>query len=245
MNFIFPGHINANKLRNLELVGEKSGSKTIFPDNFRGGDGFGYEAPGTKTLRIWDHPDSKGIRTSLSHTDYFLSAYSNSDYSSNRVYQIRNMVPGIWHHFEVELDVEKGTFKSWFNGEMGGVANFDPRAAYQEAYSPTISLIGNNAKQDKLQNMYISEIYMDKTVQRIIIGDGPIYDDLNHYELQMPIQWKDDEIEFSVNLGALDSSSNLYLYVFDENGVPNREGFALCTGVNCPSPPEPIRLQVN
>jgi len=245
LNFEFPGNVNANRLRGIEVVGVTSGASTIFPEDFRAGDGFGYEGPGTKTLRIWDDPDSRGIRTSLSHTDYFLSASSNPQHSSNRIYQQRDMVPESWHHFEVELDVEKGTFKSWFNGELGGVAKFDPRAAYPDAYSPTIALIGNNAKQDHLQNMYISEIYMDKSVQRVVIGDAPNYDDLTHYELQRPVQWGDNEIEFSVNLGALDTSSDLYVYVFDENGVPNQEGFALCASVDCPSPPEPIKLQVN
>ncbi|ERS12286.1 hypothetical protein Q673_01350 [Marinobacter sp. EN3] len=155
------------------------------------------------------------------------------------------MIPDVWHHFEVELDVAKGTLKSWFNGQLGGIAKFDPRAAYQEAYSPTIALIGNNAKQDQLQNMYISEIYMDKSVQRVVIGNASNYDDLTHYELQRPVRWGRNEIEFSVNLGAFDSSSGLYLYVFDENGVPNKNGFSLCASVDCPSPPEPIQLQVN
>ena len=245
LNFVFPGHPNANKLKGVQLVGVESGAKTVFPDEFRAGSGVGYETPGTKTLRIWDDPDSRGIRTSLSHTDYFLVAYSDRNYSSNRVYQSRDMIPDVWHHFEVELDVGKGTLKSWFNGQLGGIAKFDPRTAYQDAYSPTIALIGNNAKQDQLQNMYISEIYMDKSVQRVVIGNAPNYDDLTHYELQRPVRWGRNEIEFSVNLGAFDSSSGLYLYVFDENGVPNKNGFSLCASVDCPSPPEPIQLQVN
>lgn len=244
LNFTFPGNISANNLKGTELVGEASKARTIFPDGFRGGSGYGYEAPGTKTLRIWDDPKSGGIRTSLSHTDYFMSA-ANPEYNSNRIYQRRDMVPDIWHHFEVELDVERGTFKSWFNGELGGVAQFDPRAAYEEAYSPTIALIGNNAKQDHLQNMYISEIYMDKSVQRIVIGNAARYEDLTHYELQRPLKWTNNEAEFSVNLGALSNSSDLYLYVFDEEGVPNQQGFELCVAADCPVPPQKIQLQVN
>lgn len=245
LNLELPGHINANNLRGIGLNGEASGARTTFPEEFRGGSGYGYETPGTKTLRIWDDPGSRGIRTSLSHTDYFLDAASNDEYSSNRVYQKRNMVPEVWHHFEVELDVENGTYKSWFNGELGGIARFDPRAAYQEAYSPTIALIGNNAWQDSLQNMYISEIYMDKSVQRVIIGDAPRYEDLTHYELQRPINWSNSEIEFAVNLGALADSSNLYVYVFDQEGVPNQQGFELCAAADCPVPPQQIQLQVN
>lgn len=244
-NFIFPGNVNANRLKGIELRGEKSGARAVFPSEFRGGTGYGYETPGTKTLRIWDDPNSRGIRSSLSHTDYFVSSSTNSEYTSNRIYQQRNMAPDQWHHFEVELDIEKGIFKSWFNGELGGIAKFDPRAAYEDAYSPTIALIGNNAKQDKLQNMFISEIYMDKSLQRIVIGDSPRYEDLLHYELQRPIKWTNTEIEFSVNLGALASSSQLYLYVFDKNGVPNKQGFELCTSTNCLVPPQKIQLKVN
>ncbi len=245
LNFVFPGHRNANNLVNIEIIGRNSGARTVFPNEFRGGDGYGFQTPGTKTLRIWDDPSSRGIRTSLSHTDYFLVAYSNSEYSSNRIYQLRDLKPDVWHHFEVELNVNEGTFKSWFNGELGGVAQFDPRAAYQEDYSPTIALIGNNGKQDLLQNMYISEIYMDKSVQRVIVGDTPSYEDLTHYEIQRPLKWDDNEIEVALNLGALEGSQDLYVNVFDENGVPNQQGFELCGGGNCPVPPQRIQLRID
>ncbi|MCR8915813.1 hypothetical protein FDP08_03450 [Marinobacter panjinensis] len=245
LNFTFPGNFNSNNLKGINLLGQRSGARTKFPEEFRAGSGYGFESPGQKTLRVWDDPDSRGIRTSLSHTDYFVASPSNREYMSNRVYQRRDMVPDVWHHFEVELDIAKGTFKSWFNGELGGVAKFDSRAAYEEAYSPTIALIGNNAKQDHLQNMYISEIYMDKSVQRVIIGDAPRYEDLTYYELQRPIKWTNSEIEFVVNLGALASSSDLYIYVFDEDGVPNQQGFELCTAADCPVPPRKIELQIN
>lgn len=245
LNFVFPGHINVNNLSNVELVGQDSGSKTVFPDEFRAGDGYGFETPGTKTLRIWDDPNSQGIRTSLSHTDYFLASHSNSEYSSNRVYQRRDMKSNVWHHFEVELDIAKGTYKSWFNGNLGGIAQFDPRAAFEDAYSPTIALIGNNGKQDKLQNMYISEIYMDKSVQRVVIGDSSNYDDLTHYEIQRPLKWTNNEIEVSVNLGALDGAQDLFLYVFDKDGIPNSEGFSLCVDSDCPVPPQKIELKIN
>src|SRR5690606_22562544 len=91
LNFVFPGHSNANNLKGIQLSGSSSGAKTVFPEDFRAGSGYGYETPGTKTLRIWDDPDSQGIRTSLSHTDYFLASPSNRDYSSTRVYQRRDM----------------------------------------------------------------------------------------------------------------------------------------------------------
>ena len=78
----------------------------------------------------------------------------------------------------------------------------------------------------------------------MIIGDASNYDDLSHYELQRPVFWDDGSVKFAVNLGALSPSSELYVYVFDESGTPNRQGFALCASVGCPSPPEPIQLQV-
>ncbi len=244
LNFQFDGHRNATGLKNVTIIGERSGAKTRFPEEFRGGSGYGYETPGTKQLRIWDDPDSQGIRTSLSQADYFLASHSNQNYSSNRIYQLRDMKRHVWHHFEAEIDVRKGTYKSWFNGEMGGVAEFDPRAAYEGKYSPTIALIGNNAKQDHLQNMYISEIYMDKSVQRAVIGNAAHYSDLNHYELQRPVTWTDDSLELVVNLGALDLTQDIYLYIFDENGIPNESGISLCSGADCPSPPKSIQLQI-
>ena len=245
LNFVFPGNINSNRLRGKVIEGIESKATTVFPESPRSGSGYGFESPGTKYIRIWDEPNSKGIRASLSMTDYYVSSAENLSYGTGKIYQRREMEPELWHHFEVEIDTERGVMRSWFNGEMGGVGEFDPRAAFEEGLSPTIALIGNNAKQDKLQNLYISEIYMDSSVQRVVVGDAPRYEDLSHYEVQRPIGWNGGQVEFVLNLGSLDTSSGLYVYVFDENGVPNQEGFALCASVNCPSPPEPIKLQVN
>lgn len=244
LNFEFDGQRNANNLRNVTFVGSKSNAKVVFPEEFRGGSGYGFETPGTKQLRVWDDPNSLGIRASLSQTDFYVGSSQNRDYSSNMVYQFRDMNSSRWHHFEVELDVEAGTLKSWFNGELGGIAKFDPRAAALGKYSPTIALIGNNAKQDQLQNMYISEIYMDKSIQRVIIGDSDSYSGLSHYEVQRPVSWSDGAIDFAFNLGSLDFSEGLYVYVFDSNGVPNQKGFPLCIGVECPSPPRSVQLKV-
>jgi hypothetical protein len=245
LNFVFPGHINANNLVNQNIRGVDSKASAVFPNLPRGGEGYGFESPGTKYIRIWDDPKSQGIRASLSLTDYYVSSTSNLSFGTGNIYQRREMDPDRWHHFEFEIDTSRGVVRSWFDGEMGGVGEFDPRAAFQDGFSPTIALIGNNAKQDKLQNLYISEIYMDSSIQRVIIGDAPNYEGLSHYEIQRPVFWDDGSVKFAVNLGALSPSSELYVYVFDESGTPNKQGFALCASVGCPSPPEPIQLQVN
>jgi hypothetical protein len=46
-------------------------------------------------------------------------------------------------------------------------------------------------------------------------------------EVQIPTAWNDKEIIVQLNLGGLDLSKPLYLYVFDKNGESNQNGLLL------------------
>ncbi len=244
INAVFEGQRNANNLKGLIVKGLESGATTKFPQDFRAGEGIGYETPGSKYLRIWDDPGSNGIRTSLSQFDFFLVAYSDPSLSSGRVYDTVDVEANKWHHFEAVVDASTGEFKSWFNGRLRGVAKFDPAAMHQGLYSPTIALLGNNGKQEVLQEMDVSEIYMDSSLQRVVLSNASEFDSLNNYELQVPMSWSDGEITFKANLGSLDISKPLYLYVYDQNGIANSTGVPICREVDCVAPPAPVDLTV-
>ena len=126
-----------------------------------------------------------------------------------------------------------------------GEEHFSPDSIYAGKYSPTLALLGTNAKQLKLQKSWISEVYVDSSLQRVAIGNASNYADVTHHELQRPINWTSNDIEIAVNLGAFSFEKDLYVYVFDRDGVVNDQGFPLCTGDACPIPPSRIQLLVD
>ncbi|TYC62725.1 hypothetical protein FMN52_02910 [Marinobacter sp. BW6] len=231
-------HRNANDLRGVAIKGVSSGATTIFPSESRGGSGYGYEMPGSKLARIWDDPDGiDGIRSSVALHD----AYAESA----RMYYRLGLESNEWVHLEYEIDTEKGLLRIRENGKIMGEEYFSPDAIYKGKYSPTLALLGTDGKQLKLQQSWISEIYVDNSLQRVAIGNASNYSDVTHHEMQRPVEWSNTDIEIAVNLGSLSFDEELYVYVFDIDGVVNNKGFPLCTGDECPIPPSRIQLLVD
>tara|TARA_R110000850_G_scaffold102658_1_gene212018 strand:- start:11532 stop:12836 length:1305 start_codon:yes stop_codon:yes gene_type:complete len=244
-NAVLYGHRNKNYLVLKRIVGVKSGASTVFPDTFRAGSGEGYETPGSKLMRVWDDPNgSAGIRSSVALHDFYVSPQRDG-FDRAKVYATLDLPDNEWVHLEYELDTNAGVVRLFEDGELQGEANFSPDAAYQGKYSPTIALIGTNAHQLKLQKSWISEIYFDDSLQRVVLGNAENYGDVTHRELQLPVSWNDSEINLKLNLGALDFNDDVYLYVFDKDGVSNKKGYPLCSGDSCPVPPSRINLLIN
>lgn len=237
-NAVLYRHRNANSLRGVAIKGVSSGAVTIFPDKSRGGSGYGYEIPGSKLARIWDDPEgANGIRSSV--------ALHNAYAEKARMYYYLGLESNEWVHLEYEIDTEKGLLRLYENGKVLGEEHFSPDSIYAGKYSPTLALLGTNAKQLKLQKSWISEVYVDSSLQRVAIGNASNYADVTHHELQRPINWTSNDIEIAVNLGAFSFEKDLYVYVFDRDGVVNDQGFPLCTGDACPIPPSRIQLLVD
>lgn len=242
-NAVLYGHRNQNYLTGAGIKGVNSGARTVFPDTFRGGSGYGYETLGSKLVRVWDYPErGAGIAASVALHNAYVSS---SGFPRSTMYYMLDLPGGEWVHLEYELDVEKGVFRLYEDGRLLGEQSFSPEAAYQGKYSPTVALLGTNAKQLKLQESWISEIYIDSSFQRVVIGNAPRYEDVTHKELQRPTAWSKDEIEVALHLGSLGFNQDLYVYVIDRDGVPNSIGAPLCTGNECPVPPTRIDLKVD
>lgn len=243
-NAVLYGHRNKNNLIGARIRGAKSGASTVFPDQFRGGDGYGYETPGSKLARIWDDPEgAAGIRSSVALHNAYVSP-SRDGYSRATIYYNLGVPADEWVHIEYELDTDKGLLRMYEDGKLLGEDYFPPEAIYSGDYSPTLSLLGTNAKQLLLQESWISDIYVDSSLQRVVIGNARRYEDVTHKELQRPTVWANDEIEVAVNLGSLGFEQDLYVFVIDKNGVANSSGVPLCTGEACPAPPASVQLLV-
>jgi len=75
---------------------------------------------------------------------------------------------------------------------------------------------------------YYDEVYVDTTLQRVIICDANVFANCSKRAIQIPTAWANNSITVELNLGEFANfSDSLWLYVFDEDGVPNAEGMPI------------------
>lgn len=97
-----------------------------------------------------------------------------------------------------------------------------------------------------ISTLYYDNIYIDNSWARVEIGDQPTYDASTHREIQIPSVWSDGSVTVAVNRGSFNDGL-AYLYVVDENGDMNAEGFPITIGSqqDVVSPAAPSELAVN
>ena len=72
-----------------------------------------------------------------------------------------------------------------------------------------------------------SEIYLDASLARIVIGNAPTYSQVTHKEIQIPTSWNDEGASIIVNTGSFLPGEDLWLFAFDENGNVSSSGYPL------------------
>ncbi|MGH1540828.1 MAG: hypothetical protein ACRBHB_10435 [Arenicella sp.] len=73
--------------------------------------------------------------------------------------------------------------------------------------------------------VYYDEIYMDTSLQRVVICDAELYANCSKRAIQIPTAWTDSSISIELNLGEFSHFGKpLWLYVFDEQGNANITG---------------------
>jgi len=99
-------------------------------------------------------------------------------------------------------------------------------------------------------NIYYDDIYIDNTWARVEIGNASDYNSCTHREIQLPAAWDDGSISITVNQGSFSDGETGYLYVIDENGISNANGYAInfdsatiLQDTIHPAPPKNITIQ--
>ena len=184
-----------------------------------------------KLIRVWDAPSGKFTR--ISWTQILLGAYmpegSQPDYSGWKGNT------GEWNRLELLANSDEGTIKTWTNGELiHSVTN------YKKEDTPeglSIALIGfdpNYADRYSSLVFRMDDIYVSSSPARVEISSSAIWSKTNkNKEIQPKVSWAESEIEVSLNLGQFVEEEDLYLYVINDNGEVNEQGFRICP--KCPN----------
>jgi hypothetical protein len=91
-------------------------------------------------------------------------------------------------------------------------------------------------------DVYIDDLYFDRSPARVELGDAPQWSQCTRRELQVASSWTADRIQVSINPGRFASGQTAYLYVIDPTGVPNTQGYPVTIGESQakPNPPRDV-----
>ncbi len=152
---------------------------------------------------------------------------------------------GAWHRLESYMDIGTvgggdGIFELLLDGdEWATVAgNFrDSECYFTNLYM--LSYLATDTGDPRPQmDCYWDELYVDVTKARIELGNAATWEACTRREIQIPRTWSDGEIGFQVNQGTFADDSLVYLYVVDENGSANPDGFPVTVSGGGTPPPE-------
>jgi hypothetical protein len=138
------------------------------------------------------------------------------------------------------VDVDNQSRRYLRNIDISGIDKLKDR-------SPTISQVGLDAAggtESIDAGLYFGEIYFDNSAMRVMLSNEKTYSDSgSNLEIQFPLTWKDDFLQFEFRPGKLNPADTLYVYIFNKDSVPNEDGIPIC--VDCRlSAPASVELSI-
>ncbi|MEW6101871.1 MAG: PKD domain-containing protein, partial [Candidatus Omnitrophota bacterium] len=87
---------------------------------------------------------------------------------------------------------------------------------------------------------YFDDFYVDNTWARVELGDASSYSACAKREIQIPQAWSQNSVTFRVNQGTFSDGATAYLYIVDESGAVNAQGYPLTIGTSGPIGNAPV-----
>lgn len=204
-----------------------------------------------KVIRVWGG-DSYDLRISWNTRNTIGVANRNAGGGSS--INAYSLVPGetlwpanYWHLMEVWVSSETGLIQAYVNGVLAVEWQNDSSnyLKTQHQSGPRVALVGFNPSHGEgfvgNAKFKMDDIAVASTRARILLSNSSTFSESTAHEYQ-PIQsWGEGKVVFRTNLGALDENSNIYLYVINEQGDVNENGFLVAP---CPACPERIKLNL-
>lgn len=187
-------------------------------------------AGSNKVIRVWDDIGGNGTRISWTNMHLIWSGSAEASWADWGG-QVNN-----WNRVEMFVTANDNYVRTWTDGYL----IHNPPSNFSKAnnnYGLNVALVGwdHNIGVYPEMNVDISEIYVDDTQARIEVCTSPTWSTCRNREIQIPSAWTNTSITFTVNQGLFSSGGAYYLYVIDEQGNVNANGYPLCQ--QCPRPP--------
>jgi hypothetical protein len=194
------------------------------------------------------HPDSASD-TGLQWVNGVSAPILNPDVNGHNAWwgAAVNPMAGKWSKVEIAFkatDQNDGYITVWENGKKV-MAYSGPTDNYPTKLR-TIGVGGYGRMQGYTTNWrYFDDVYVDTTLQRVVLADKPVLSQATIIELQVPVAWSDGSITAIVNLGKFTQGQVAYLIVVDASGTPTATGFQVTAAGTAlaPSPPSSVSVR--
>lgn len=137
-----------------------------------------------------------------------------------------------WHFMEAWINSANRTFKVIIDNDaaLSLSHTWDSTTAFQfnQVWRLGMDSDGNNTGTASTHTE--DDIYVDKYLNRAMVGNASTYATCTAFEMQIPTSWSDTSIGITVNRGAYGASDTRWLYVHDSSGVVNSDGFEITFG---------------
>jgi hypothetical protein len=158
-----------------------------------------------------------------------------------------NPMAGKWAKVEIAFkatDQKDGWITVWENGKK--VVWYQGPTDTYPGKLRTIGVGGYSRQQGYTQNWrYFDDVYVDTTLQRVVLADNPVLSQASIIEVQIPVTWSDGSITATVNLGKFNNGQTAYLIVVDSSGAPSAKGYPVTAGGTASAPSPPTAVQVH
>lgn len=148
---------------------------------------------------------------------------------------------GEWHRIEMyskvnsQLDANDGILQMWDNGKLlvnlTGIANTTSSQLYPSARTYRWFVLPFYVAHDPGgdHNIFYDDVYIDNTRARVEMCQNNTWNTRGKCEPQIPTSWSVDgsRIVVTANKGQLINNSTVYLYVVNNDGTVNTNGYPL------------------
>jgi len=184
-----------------------------------------------KLARIW--VGSGGTEGRVSIMGDYIGYSNGGPHDPQHLYSDMDwFVDDEWQHYRVTIDSSgglvpgagHGKFRFYRNNVL--IASADDLARDEDSTSSKnytfwrqAGIVDySTAVTPHVGESYMSDIYMDNSQARIVLGDSPLWNNVRHYEMQIPQTWGPSSISFKANKGSFPNGT-AYLFVINKHGV--------------------------
>jgi hypothetical protein len=156
----------------------------------------------------------------------------NPDVNGHGVYWLSGKNPfNYWMKYEIEAvmtNQNTGHVKMWEDGVLK--INYVGRTDAWTLGDRSIGIGGYSRNYGPNHWRYFADIYLDYSLQRIVLANSANLSNATIVENQIPSRWNDGSLSVTANLGQFQSGQTAYLYVVDVTGAVNPNGYPVTIG---------------
>ena len=147
-----------------------------------------------------------------------------------------------WNKVEIYANVVDGEkiFRMWENG----VEKSPSLSILNDVWIPSMGEYNSSFNEVKFgfyydtssqygncrAKVYFDDVYIDNSISHVEICEGISWGNKHHCEIQIPTSWSNDAVTIKFNQGSFQAGDQAYLYVVDENGEVNENGYPITIG---------------